>query len=89
MDIFVVSCPVDVMTSSCTYGDFQAAISWSNLFKGRERGGGAGPSLGHDDWGVLIFPRRKFTIHPTDEFPASRIPTKPYSQQQGTRDLPD
>ena len=49
----------------------------------------AGASLGHDDWEVLIFFRRKFTIYPTDQFLASRIPTKPSSQQQGTRDLPD
>ena len=48
-----------------------------------------GASLGHDDWGVLIFSRRKFTIYPTDGTPASCIPTKPSSQQQGTRDLPD
>ena len=49
----------------------------------------SGASLGHDDRGVLIFSRRKFTIYQTDEFPTSRILTKSSSQKQERRDLPD
>ena len=41
-----------------------------------------GASLEHDDWGVLIFSRRKFTIYPTDGTPASCIPTKPSSNSR-------
>ena len=41
-------------------------------------------SLGLDDWGVLNISRWKFTIYPTDEFPAPCIFTKPSFQQQGT-----